>query len=296
MNYRKEEGRFETTDAKYELFLPSSSSSDHKVGCVVILHGFQLSLKNHRGTAALLAGKGMACLIFDMLPLLTVSKRKLHEKRQANVCAVVEYLNWLFMRSDIDHNSIVLAGHSAGGGIALESVVSLLPTKAIRGLLLLDAVPTDESFQVGSEAKSWQSQHIDDLDHQDACIVVSLRGEPRMFNAYGVVFDQLTRGLVGSTAATDIKVLNARHGDFNASLEGDPTVAFGGFLGIFFWFIGVVSRNKRYREYIQELIVCFCQSTIERDKVYFSQKVKELEQKGIVSVRKFDRSLPSMVS
>lgn len=133
-----EEGYLASTKARYEFYVPKTSK---RVGAVVLLHGFQCKLDYHRGTASLLARKGIACLLVDMLPLMSLFRRTLHVLRRNNVQATVGYVEWLNSRKEVEPGRVILAGYSAGGAVALEAAAMLAGKGSIRGLLLLDAVP-----------------------------------------------------------------------------------------------------------------------------------------------------------
>jgi dienelactone hydrolase len=138
MDYVVDSGKLPKTGARYELYLPKI---EKKVPAVLLLHGFQGKLDQHRGTAALLAKNGIACMIVDMLPLLSLFKKSLHTLRENNVQATVGYVDYLNSRTEIESGKIVLAGFSAGGAVACETAAALVGSSKIRGLLLLDAVP-----------------------------------------------------------------------------------------------------------------------------------------------------------
>jgi len=140
-SYRVERGNLESTQARYELYLPSNASSENKVGAVILLHGFQCKLDYHRGTAAMLARNNVACLILDMLSLMGLVKKTLHQLREKNVLATLGYVEWLSARPEIQPGKLVLAGYSAGGAVALETASAIAGKGGVRGVLLLDAVP-----------------------------------------------------------------------------------------------------------------------------------------------------------
>jgi dienelactone hydrolase len=137
---RLERGLMPNTKAKYEFYLPTITTM--KFPCVILIHGFQGKIAQHRGTAILLAQANIACLVIQMLPLMSIYFSTLPTLRQNNVYATISYLDWLNERKEIDQNLIMLAGYSAGGAVALETaaMVTQKPGR-IRGVLLLDAVP-----------------------------------------------------------------------------------------------------------------------------------------------------------
>ena len=133
-----EEDYFASSKARYEFYIPKTNK---RVGAVLLLHGFQCKLDYHRGTASMLARKGIACLLVDLLPLMSLLRKTLHVLRHNNVSAAVSYVEWLNSRKEIEPGHVILAGYSAGGAVALEAAARLLGKGSIRGLLLLDAVP-----------------------------------------------------------------------------------------------------------------------------------------------------------
>jgi dienelactone hydrolase len=136
--YSVEKGSQPSSGARYELYLPKNEG---KVPAVLLLHGFQCRLDYHRGTAGMLAENGIACLIVDMLPLMSLFHKTLHKLREKNAQATIGYVDWLNDRKEVDKGRIILAGYSAGGGVAMETGSALVGKHKIRAVLLLDAVP-----------------------------------------------------------------------------------------------------------------------------------------------------------
>lgn len=110
---------------------------------VILLHGFARSPARMAGHARALAGSGIVVLTPKLKSLIGGRKA-----RDRNVARTVEQMRWLVEAMGVDPSRIGLAGHSAGGALALMAAVRAQEEGlAPAALCLLDAVPWDETLE-----------------------------------------------------------------------------------------------------------------------------------------------------
>ena len=147
---------------------------------VVLLHGFSRSHSRQVGNGRIIADAGMAVLVPDMTTLLTGEPG-----RRKNVEVLADHLNWLSDRNEdptdplyqrLDLRRVGLAGHSAGGGIALEFAVASLPNwqNTVDAIVLLDGVPWKPTISRIEEGNS-------------RAALLSIRADESSWNAQGFV-------------------------------------------------------------------------------------------------------------
>ena len=134
---------------------------------------------------------------------------------------------------------------------------------------------------------------IDGTHSKDVCIVASLRGEPSSYNAYGLIMEQLARGIGASKSSCDVRIVSARHGDFMCSSETDLSVGVHGLMGSCMQCIGLFS-NSRVRSDIQDLTLAFVLSVLGENPSAYSTKISEIEGSKRLVVGQIDASLRSM--
>ena len=245
------------------LVLPSVGAEDgRKLPAVLIVHGFQGKKEFHIGTAERLADAGFACLCIDLLPLMSLNLKRRIELRAANVIHILAEWNRLAAHPRVDAANMCLAGHSAGGALAIESVCSMIETKQgklPRALLLLDAVPWLSTLKrLDKYAKYFIAPLPGNVrgDHPaDVVVVASFRGTPGRWNANGLVLEALARGFTGP--CSDVRILHAGHGDFMYPAGG----RFGCFMGFVLKLAGLTS-STRIQDDIEDLVVAFVESAV----------------------------------
>jgi dienelactone hydrolase len=183
---------------EYDLYLPEGQRA---VPAVILTHGFGRSRKQHADTARFLAESGMVVLVPNMVSLFGGKGAQ-----AANVENTVDHIVWLRERSaregdllkrQLDPERIALAGHSAGGAVSFDAVVSAQKRGVpVAGVVLLDAVPWPETVDRARQARQVP--------------IASLRSEPSMCNGSGSV-SKLLDNL--SFRADDIKIRGATHCD-----------------------------------------------------------------------------------
>ena len=298
MDYEVEHGIMPATKARYEIYFPSSK--DSKPPCVLLIHGFQGKLEFHRGTAIRLANTGICCLIVDMLPLMSFFKETRLKLREANVQAILSYIQWLKENKNerIDTTRILLSGHSAGGAVAFETAVYLTNNEIV-GVLLLDAVPWISTLDKGMSCSHLTAPGYKEVTSPllNKVIVMSFRGEPTSFNADGLVLELLARSIQKDAASFDLKIISARHGDFiSSSPTSQSSPADGKILNMIMNCLGLFSPNVKIREHIQNLIVSFCQSVLFKDgaqKLAFENQVEAMLKEKVIEIGQVDQTLPS---
>ncbi|MCK6458388.1 MAG: alpha/beta fold hydrolase [Planctomycetes bacterium] len=191
-----EEGRRETA---YTLIYPEGVRGPRPA--VVMLHGFSRSRRRLENHARALAERGFLVLVPDGLSLL------LPGGRQRNVEDILTALDWLVRRSAtegdalfgaVDATRLGLAGHSAGGALAVMAAAAARDQgRPVRALLLLDAVPWPETLDAAKRLGP-------------PLAVASLRSEPSASNARGAVA-RLVEAF--PFPITDAKVKGASHID-----------------------------------------------------------------------------------
>jgi pimeloyl-ACP methyl ester carboxylesterase len=294
MEYETEIGTLEVTREQYEFYLPKSSPS--LPGCVILLHGFQGNLGFHRGTAAMLAKKGIACLILNMLPLFSFNPSALHRLREKNTQAIAQVVEWVRISGKVDQGRIILAGHSAGGAVALEAA-SMCPA-LLRGVLLLDAVPWQSTLTKSKAADFFYCPStVEDISTYSGskCLVVSFRAEPNSWNANGMILELLARNVSPKqTPRCDILICQAKHGDFISTDVEDlgralpnkcsSRVIEGLNFGLF--------SNRAVRERIQKMTLALCAGVLREPGFDSFQVVCEAERESL-QIRQVDETLPS---
>lgn len=131
----------ETKGEGYVLFEPVPPEPGR--AAVILLHGFARSPGRMAGHARALANEGFVVVTPKLESLLGGAKA-----RESNVARTVGRMRWLVAEKGVDPARIGLAGHSAGGAIALMAAVraqeeGLFPA----ALCLLDAVPWEETIE-----------------------------------------------------------------------------------------------------------------------------------------------------
>lgn len=119
--------------------------------CVVLMHGFARSQRNHHATARALAEQGMMVMTPDQVSLLGGQSAQLR-----NIEILVDHVKWLRARAAapgdaleglIDPQRIGLVGHSAGGAICFEATLELQDSGTpVQALCLLDGVPWERTI------------------------------------------------------------------------------------------------------------------------------------------------------
>jgi len=203
---------------------------------VLLLHGFQGRKEWHVGTAERLARAGVVCMCLDLLPLASRLLERRLELRALNVVHITAAWTRLSGLAQVDDERMCLAGHSAGGALALETACALLEQNHAslpRAVLLLDAVPWLSTLRrVDTQAHRFASLSPSGLEaglpsRHDVVLVASIRGAPGAWNAHGLVLEVIARGLRASADAGnaadggfDILVRRAGHGDFLSPAGG----------------------------------------------------------------------------
>lgn len=215
----------------YELYIPNWVDHEKLIPVVILIHGFQSSLKYHKYTAMKLAEKSIAVLIYDMSSLMGLTKNSRHLKRELNILSVISFCDWIQQEKatiGFDSTRIAIAGHSAGGAVGSEAVYKLLIRHnespnfvKPRCLLLLDAVPWKHTLDNGKNEKLnllVRDPKIRNSIKPSPCVVCSLRAEKSSLNANNLVLTQLIHCLGRSSALsspiTDILINTSAHGDF----------------------------------------------------------------------------------
>ena len=133
----------------YELHLPATGDpSAGEWPVVILLHAFARNHTRQIGNAQILADHGLAVLVPDMTTLMTGERG-----RRRNVENLEDHLAWLGQRNRdpadplhgwLDLQRIGVAGHSAGGGIALELAIASANDESefpVDAVALMDGVP-----------------------------------------------------------------------------------------------------------------------------------------------------------
>lgn len=194
----------------YTLFLPRRTAGlpGPPWPSLVLIHGFGRDRTYHRNTGAYLARRGIAVLTPDMESLFAGEPAQ-----HKNIALVAGCVNWLAQRSadpkdalagKLDPRRIALAGHSAGGAIALEGAAKCQESSTpAAALCLLDAVPWPRTLACAAELRP--------------IAFCSLRSDPGACNAGGTAL-----ALLGHLPfpCQDIHILGASHCD-----PEDPTDA-----------------------------------------------------------------------
>lgn len=188
----------------YDLYVPQALPSlpAPPWPALVLNHGFARDKRHHADTARFLAERGLIVLVPNLVSLLGGEPAQLR-----NVVNTVDHMSWLRTRSAtpgdrlfgvLDPLRIGLAGHSAGGAIALEAArvqerEAGLPVSA---LVLLDAVPWPRTLARAEELLP--------------IFALSLRSDPSACNAFGSGLGVLD---VVRFPMDDVRVVQATHCD-----------------------------------------------------------------------------------
>lgn len=196
----------------YDLY-PSSKEG---APFALLIHGFAAHRGTLRGHAQGLARAGFVVINMDMSSLFSPS---LEAAQLRNIGAAAAHVEWaLALRSAggaplVDPRRVCLAGHSAGGAVALEATVELRRRGvAVERLCLLDGVPWPRTLGVAGGLLAPQGGAPPPR-------VLCIRSEPGAWNRRGLVLDALRaarRGGAGGDAAvpmTDAFLRGSGHGD-----------------------------------------------------------------------------------
>lgn len=187
----------------YSLYIPAADPDlpAPPWPAVVLLHGFGRNHRYHAKNAYYMAQRGIVVLTPDMTSLAPGRPAQVR-----NIANLTDHVLWLKERAEdeqdelrglVDPNRIGLAGHSAGGAVALEAAVRAQEQAIpIGALVLLDAVPWDRTVDRATELRPLP--------------LVSLRSEPGICNLQGKVVDLLNHL---SFSAEDVLVVGAHHCD-----------------------------------------------------------------------------------
>jgi len=206
-------------------------------------------------------------MCLDLLNLMSFLAETRSRLRAANVEHVLRYFEKLASHPKVNSAKLCIAGHSAGGAIAIESVCALLEANKSppHSLLLLDAVPWLSTLKRADLQSSKFTVPLPinvSADHPSETVcVASLRGEPGSWNANGLILEALARSF--GKGACDVKIMGARHGDFMCPEGG----RFGGLMQCAMKVIGLTS-NARIQDDIEALIVAFVQSSLQGSPAY----------------------------
>lgn len=202
-----EQGTRETVSGDWVAYLllgPSAATAPQPPPYPVLIlnHGFVRDYGRHIDNAWRYARAGLLVLT----PNLAQKASSLPRSRALDVADTLDHLDWLEQRSSdpddslygfVDAGRIALAGHSAGGGVALEAAAAIQAEReTVSALVLLDAVPAMSTMQAASR--------LAPLD------LMNLRAEPGPCNANGSV-DRLIQRI--RFEVVDLKVVGAGHCD-----------------------------------------------------------------------------------
>lgn len=141
--------------------------------------------------------------------------------RQENINGIVSMVEWILNRNEefmnkikgeIDSDSIVLVGHSAGGAVAFEAACVMQKHSKFypKALLLMDAVPWLSTIK---RAQSGELKYTTNeiSAEKSICTVCSIRAKRAAANANGLIYE-----LIGMTSDSfvDIEFPQAKHLDF----------------------------------------------------------------------------------
>lgn len=152
---------------------------------VILSHGFSRSPKRMAGHASALAERGVSVWLPDLYSLMGGKK-----SRQKNVDFLLGLVREL---ADANYN-VILAGHSAGGALSFMTAVEAQGEDlSIASLILLDAVPWNETIDAASRMRPLP--------------LLSLTSEPSSMNSWlkveklhkAIDFDFTQLRLVGSS-------------------------------------------------------------------------------------------------
>jgi pimeloyl-ACP methyl ester carboxylesterase len=181
----------------YQLHYPSGTGP---FATVVLNHGFQRSPANQAGNAQYLAQRGLVVMTPALESIGTA------EGQQRAIANTVDHVRWLLARgaspSDplfgrIDANRIALAGHSAGGAVALEATLAAQTENVgVHALAVLDGVPWNRTVATAPLLSRLPFS--------------SIRSEPNICNANAAVLEMLQ---ALSFVIRDVKLVAATHCD-----------------------------------------------------------------------------------
>lgn len=152
---------------------------------VILSHGFSRSPKRMAGHASALAERGVSVWVPDLYSLMGGKK-----SRQKNVDFLLGLVREL---ADANYN-VILAGHSAGGALSfMTAVEAQREDSPIASLILLDAVPWDETIDAAARL---QPLPLLSLTSESSSMNAWLKVD-KLHEAIGFDFTQLR--LVGSS-------------------------------------------------------------------------------------------------
>lgn len=229
----------------YELHMPSEMESGEPPGeanngesssfpLVVIIHGFNGSLKNHRVLAEYWSGLSCIVLVPTLANMMAVLQSSRHQLRRRGIDAVCDFVRWLAVKRNttggdplhnrIDRERIGLVGHSAGGAIVYEASCLLQAENVCppRAICLFDGVPwlhtidrarNNELLATTDVEAFYQRDTVVDGDAEERsrCVICSLRAEESSYNANGLVLELLAQA---TGSFMDILIPGAKHADF----------------------------------------------------------------------------------
>lgn len=138
-------------------YIPGKPSGE----ALILVHGFSRNAKRMAGHAATLAGQGVTVWTPNLYSLLGGAR-----SRAKNV----EFLSGLVRELSQTHETVTLAGHSAGGALAFSTTIKAQQDGiAVAQLILLDAVPWSETIR--------------EADQLQPLPLLSLTAEPSAMNA-----------------------------------------------------------------------------------------------------------------
>ncbi|CAE7219911.1 scn4aa [Symbiodinium sp. CCMP2592] len=243
---------------------------------VIFLHGFGGDRHQFAHQAQAAADAGAESLAVDLTSLTEGGsfreiwvEKSVRSAQRRNVLQVVDHASW-FARG----RPFVLVGHSAGGGIALESAVELQQSgKAPLAVLLLDGVGWPATDEVASKFNAVDTR------------LLSIRAEPSAWNKNGCVAETVRCILAAGVPhghLLDVKVHGAKH--------GDPIALKGWMYGL----LGLIGSSEA-RDVLDRLVKAFlCQLVRLHDAAArdsgeaasraFLAELQELQESGSCSV------------
>lgn len=203
----------------YDFHLPAPACTPPPL--FLLVHGFAGEKAHLAGHAAALARSGCAALNVNMSSLMAPSPAAAQER---NIAQAVGHVQWALAQRGgggaplVDAQRVFLAGHSAGGSVALEAAVALgAAGVAVRGLCLLDGVPWPRTEQV--VARSLFAPATAAAAAAAPLHLLSLRSVPGAWNLKGKMRGALDAAWAGGGAAasrqsyTDVFIVNSGHAD-----------------------------------------------------------------------------------
>lgn len=248
----------------YDLYIPEATPSLPAPPWpgLVLNHGFARDKRYHADTARFLAERGIVVLVPNLVSLLGGEAAQLRA-----VADTVDNAAWLRTRGvtpgdtlfgRLDPGRVGLAGHSAGGAIALEAawVQERSTGIPVAALVLLDAVPWPRTLQRAATLRP--------------IFAVSLRSDPSACNAFGSGL-----GIVDAVSfpMDDVLVVQSTHCDPEAPSGLACAVACGP---------PTVRGRSLYRTLLYAFLREFLQAPALGATTTFRQTVASLEEEGQV--------------